>query len=30
MGKGEDVSTQVLREIGEVLTCKIEDFVDFD
>lgn len=30
MGKGGDVSTQVLRKICEVLDCKIEDIVDLD
>ena len=30
MGKGGDVSTQVLRKICEALDCKIEDIVDFD
>lgn len=28
MGKGSDVSTQVLRKICEVLDCRIEDIVD--
>ncbi len=30
MGKGGDVSTQVLRKICEALDCKIEDIVDLD
>ena len=30
MGKGGDVSTQVLRKICEVLDCRIEDIVDLD
>lgn len=28
MGKGGDVSTQVLRKICEVLDCQIEDIVE--
>ena len=28
MGKGGDVSTQVLRKICEALNCKLEDIVD--
>ena len=30
MGKGGDVSTQVLRKICETLECKIEDIVELD
>ena len=30
MGKGGDVSTQVLRKICEALDCRIEDIVDLD
>ena len=30
MGKGGDVSTQVLRKICEALDCKLEDIVDLD
>lgn len=30
MGKGGDVSTQVLRKICEALDCKFEDIVDLD
>ena len=30
MGKGGDVSTQVLRKICEVLDCRLEDIVDLD
>ena len=30
MGKGGDVSTQVLRKISEVLSVKVEDIVDFE
>ena len=30
MGKGGDVSTQVLRKICVALDCKIEDIVDLD
>ena len=30
MGKGGDVSTQVLRKICEVLNCRLEDIVDLD
>lgn len=30
MGKGGDVSTQVLRKICEALDCKIEDIVELD
>ena len=30
MGKGGDVSTQVLRKICEALNCKIEDIVELD
>jgi DNA-binding Xre family transcriptional regulator len=30
MGKGGDVSTQVLRKISEVLNVKVEDLVDFE
>lgn len=30
MGKGGDVSTQVLRKICEVLDCKIEDIVELE
>lgn len=30
MGKGGDVSTQVIRKICEVLDCRIEDIVDLD
>ena len=30
MGKGGDVSTQVLRKICEALNCRIEDIVDLD
>lgn len=30
MGKGGDVSTQVLRKICETLDCKLEDIVDLD
>ena len=30
MGKGRDVSTQVLRKICEVLDCQIEDIVELD
>ena len=30
MGKGGDVSTQVLRKICEALDCKIEDIVEHD
>ena len=30
MGKGGDVSTQVLRKICEVLDCQIEDLVELD
>lgn len=30
MGKGGDVSTEVLRKISKVLDCKVEDIVDFE
>lgn len=30
MGKGGDVSTQVLRKICEVLDCRMEDICEFD
>lgn len=30
MGKGGDVSTQVLRKICEALDCKLDDIVDLD
>ena len=30
MGKGGDVSTQVLRKICEGLDCRLEDIVDLD
>lgn len=30
MGKGGDVSTEVLRKICKVLDCKVEDIVDFE
>lgn len=30
MGKGGDVSTEVLRKICKALDCKVEDIVDFD
>jgi len=30
MGKGGDVSTQVIRKICEALDCRIEDIVDLD
>ncbi len=30
MGKGGDVSTQVLRKICKVLNCNLEDIVDLD
>ena len=30
MGKGGDVSTQVLRKICKALDCRIEDIVDLD
>jgi len=30
MGKGGDVSTQVLRKICVVLDCRLEDIVDLD
>ena len=30
MGKGGDVSTQVLKKICEALDCRIEDLVDLD
>ena len=30
MGKGGDVSTQVLRKISEALNCKVQDIVDFE
>lgn len=30
MGKGGDVSTQVLRKICETLDCRIEDIVELD
>lgn len=30
MGKGGDVSTEVLRKICKTLDCKIEDIVDFE
>ena len=30
MGKGGDVSTQVLKKICEALDCRIEDIVDLD
>ena len=30
MGKGGDVSTQVLRKICEALDCKIEDIIELD
>ena len=30
MGRGGDVSTQVLRKICEALDCKIEDIVELD
>jgi putative transcriptional regulator len=30
MGKGGDVSTQVLRKICDALDCKIEDIVELD
>ena len=30
MGKGGDVSTQVLRKICEALDCKLEDIVELD
>lgn len=30
MGKGGDVSTQVLRKICDALDCRLEDIVDLD
>lgn len=30
MGKGGDVSTEVLRKICKALDCKVEDIVDFE
>ena len=30
MGKGGDVSTEVLRKICMALDCRVEDSVDFD
>ena len=30
MGKGGDVSTELLRKIAKALDCKIEDIVDFE
>lgn len=30
MGKGGDVSTEVLRKICMALDCRVEDIVDFD
>lgn len=30
MGKGGDVSTEVLRKVSKVLDCKVEDIVDFE
>lgn len=30
MGKGGDVSTEVLRKISKALDCKVEDIVDFE
>jgi len=30
MGKGGDVSTQVLRKICEALDCRLEDIVDLN
>lgn len=30
MGKGGDVSTEVLRKICTALDCRVEDIVDFD
>ncbi len=30
MGKGGDVSTEVLRKICTALNCRVEDIVDFD
>lgn len=30
MGKGGDVSTEVLRKICSALDCKLEDIVDID
>ena len=30
MGKGGDVSTEVLRKICAALDCRVEDIVDFD
>lgn len=30
MGKGGDVSTQVLRKICEALDCRLEDICDLD
>lgn len=30
MGKGGDVSTQVLRKICEALDCRMEDICEFD
>ena len=30
MGKGGDVSTEVLRKIAKALDCKVEDIVDFE
>jgi putative transcriptional regulator len=30
MGKGGDVSTQVLRKISEALNVRVEDIVDFE
>lgn len=29
MGKGEDVTTEVLSKLCETLNCQIEDIVDF-
>lgn len=30
MGKGEDVSTKILRKICDALDCRLEDIVDLD
>ena len=30
MGKGGDVSTEVLRKNAKALDCKVEDIVDFE
>ena len=30
LGKGGDVSTEVLRKICAALDCRVEDIVDFD